>query len=64
MHPPVVYAPAGCLLDVAQQRHAAEDPVVWVLIGFQLYGGDVGQVGATRLLVDWAHVQARVVTCK
>lgn len=33
---------AADLLDIAQQSYATQDPVVRILIGFQVYACDVG----------------------
>ncbi len=55
------------LLDVTEQGHTPEDPVVrvggiagcgW---GTQGYSCDIRQVRATRLLVDGAHVELGVL---
>lgn len=29
------------LLDVTQQGHATQNPVIWILIGFQIHACDV-----------------------
>ena len=51
---------AASLLDVTEQSHAAQDPVVRVLSGLQRHRGDVGQVGSARLLVDGADIETGV----
>ena len=47
------------LLGVAQQRGAAQRPVVRLLQRLQQQREDVGEVGAVRLLVDGAVVERR-----
>ena len=55
------------LLDIAEQCHTSQDPVVRV--GCMAGGGgcaerhhcDVCEVCATRFLVDWIHVQLGVL---
>ena len=58
---------AVCLLDVTEQCHTPQDPVVRV--GCMAGGGgcaqrhhcDVCKVCATRLLVHWTHVQLGIL---
>ena len=51
------------LLDVTEQSHTPEYPVVRVLGGLELHGSDVGQVRPDRLLVDGALVHPGVPPC-
>ena len=56
-----------CLLDVTEQSHTPQDPVVGVrcMAGgggcAQRYHCDVCEVCATRFLVHWTHVQLGVL---
>jgi hypothetical protein len=51
----------SALLDVAQGGDPAQAPVVGILVGLEHDEGDVGEVGALRLLVDGTLVEARVL---
>jgi len=48
------------LFDVAEQRDATHDPVVGLDGGLEHQRRDVGQVGATRFLVDGTLVDERL----
>lgn len=44
------------LLDVTQQSNTAQNPMIWILIGFQVHACDVSQIRSSRLLVYRALV--------
>ena len=47
---------AVALLDITQQSHPAKDPVIWVLVGFQVNRCNVRQICSPRFLVNRALV--------
>ena len=49
------------LLDVAEKRHAAHDPVPWPNIRLKVDGADVVDLGPARLPVDRTLVQLAVL---
>jgi hypothetical protein len=38
-------------LDITEKSNPPEYPVIWILIGFQLYVSNVGQISPARFLV-------------
>lgn len=52
------------LLDVTQEGHSPQNPVIGGQHSPQVYHGDEGQVGTPGLLVDGAHVQLGVLGCR
>ena len=50
-----MYATVG-LLDITQQSHPAKNPVIWVLVGFQVNRCNVCQIRSPRFLVNRALV--------
>ena len=44
------------LLDVTQQGNTAQNPMIWILIGFQVHACDVRQICSSGLLINRALV--------
>ena len=44
------------LLDVTQQGHTAQNPMIWILIGFQVHACDVRQIRSSGFLVYWTLI--------
>ena len=55
-HPYEIIILMASLLDIAEQSNPPEYPVIWILIGFQLYVSNVGQISPARFLIYRALV--------
>ena len=51
---------ACCSLNIAQQRDAAQDPVVGVLRTLQIDRGDVSEISSTRFLIDRTRIHLQI----
>ena len=52
---------ARCLFDITESGDSSQDPVVGGLDSLEPDERDVVEICATRLLVHWALVQARIL---
>jgi len=60
---PIKYIDKYRLFDVAEERHAAHDPVPGPDVGLEVDGADVVELSPTRLPVDRTLVQLAVLPC-